>query len=237
VTWCAASTSARPRRGAVHRGNRRRPAAVTRGANPRCGRGAHQRRCAAEWWRRTLTRRRAPSVEAVAAARADGGLQGRGGVGRESRRARARRSRAGRGWRSPRRDSAQADVDRVIEGGARGGAGAGQRDPARDSAGVHRGPAARHLRSGGMTGTRLEVDVFLTTMSSSVGQNLRRAIRAADRGYHTWRGSCWSRWPRAHATVERRRRAVAGIYVAAGGWAPAATVLASLPRRRYISIL
>ena len=66
----------------------------------------------------------------------------------------------------------------------------------------------------GMTGTRLEVDVFLVTMSSSVGQNLRKAVERA--GYHV-AGFVLEPLAASFATVTEDERELGVALVELGG--------------------
>jgi cell division protein FtsA len=66
----------------------------------------------------------------------------------------------------------------------------------------------------GMTGTRLEVDVFLVTMSTSVGVNLRKAIERA--GYHV-AGFVLEPLAASYATVTEDERELGVALVELGG--------------------
>ncbi len=66
----------------------------------------------------------------------------------------------------------------------------------------------------GMTGTRLEVDVFLVTMSSSVGQNLRKAVERA--GYHV-AGFVLEPLAASYATVTEDEKELGVALVELGG--------------------
>jgi cell division protein FtsA len=66
----------------------------------------------------------------------------------------------------------------------------------------------------GMTGTRLEVDVFIVTMSSSVGQNLRKAVERAGYQVH---GFVLEPMAAAQATITADERELGVALVELGG--------------------